>query len=149
MQETKKYFYQPDLTSSIIDWCWTLLILIVGVVVWLEITHFQWISALFILIFLILTFFAIQRRTVTVNSESMTFSRLLQRDFLVVPLKDIRQQRFTKHTMTMTVNGEVMTYTFSHRSIVDLQRTLKNAQQGVKWCFTSYWRCFFLVLINW
>ncbi|WP_102281638.1 EbsA family protein [[Lactobacillus] timonensis] len=132
MQETKKYFYQPDLTSSIIDWCWTLLILIVGVVVWLEITHFQWISALFILIFLILTFFAIQRRTVTVNSESMTFSRLLQRDFLVVPLKDIRQQRFTKHTMTMTVNGEVMTYTFSHRSIVDLQRTLKNAQQGVK-----------------
>lgn len=132
MQETKKYFYQPDLTSSIIDWCWTLLILIVGVVVWLEITHFQWISALFILIFLILTFFAIQRRTVTVNSESMTFSRLLQRDFLVVPLKDIRQPRFTKHTMTMTVNGEVMTYTFSHRSIVDLQRTLKNAQQGVK-----------------
>ncbi|MCI1926373.1 MAG: EbsA family protein [[Lactobacillus] timonensis] len=132
MQETKKYFYQPDLTSSIIDWCWTLLILIVGVVVWLEITHFQWISALLILIFLILTFFAIQRRTVTVNSESMTFSRLLQRDFLVVPLKDIRQPRFTKHTMTMTVNGEVMTYTFSHRSIVDLQRTLKNAQQGVK-----------------
>ena len=132
MQETKKYFYQPDLTSYIIDWCWTLLILIVGVVVWLEITHFQWISALLILIFLILTFFAIQRRTVTVNSESMTFSRLLQRDFLVVPLKDIRQPRFTKHTMTMTVNGEVMTYTFSHRSIVDLQRTLKNAQQGVK-----------------
>lgn len=132
MQETKKYFYQPDLTSSIIDWCWKLLILIVGVVVWLEITHFQWISALLILIFLILTFFAIQRRTVTVNSESMTFSRLLQRDFLVVPLKDIRQPRFTKHTMTMTVNGEVMTYTFSHRSIVDLQRTLKNAQQGVK-----------------
>ena len=132
MQETKKYFYQPDLTSSIIDWCWTLLILIVGVVVWLEITHFQWISALLILIFLILTFFAIQRRTVTVNSESMTFSRLLQRDFLVVPLKDIRQPRFTKHTMTMTVNGEVMTYTFSHRSIVDLQRKIKNAQQGVK-----------------
>ncbi|WP_295747322.1 EbsA family protein [uncultured Limosilactobacillus sp.] len=132
MQETKKYFYQPDLTSSIIDWCWTLLILIAGIVVWLEITHFQWISALLFLIFLILTFFAIQRRTVTVNPQSMTFSRLLQRDFLVVPLKDIRQLRFTKHTMTMTVNGEVMTYTFSHRSIVDLQRTLKNAQQGVQ-----------------
>lgn len=132
MQETKKYFYQPDLTSSIIDWCWTLLILIAGVVVWLEITHFQWITALLFLIFLILTFFAIQRRTVTVTPQSMTFSRLLQRDFLVVPLKDIRQPRFTKHTMTMTVNGEVMTYTFSHRSIVDLQRTLKNAQQGVQ-----------------
>lgn len=130
MQETKKYFYQPDLTSAIIDWCWTLLILIAGLVVWLEITHFQWITALLIAIFLILTFLGIQRRTVAVTPQAMTFSRLMQRDFLVVPLKDIRQPRFTKHTMTMTVNGEVMTYTFSHRSIVDLQRILNNSQQG-------------------
>lgn len=130
MQETKKHFYQPDLTSAIIDWSWTLLILIAGLVVWLEITHFQWISAVLIAIFLILTFFGIQRRTVSVTPQAMTFSRLLQRDFLVVPLKDIRQPHFTKHTMTMTVNGEVMTYTFSHRSIVDLQRILKNSQQG-------------------
>lgn len=130
MQEIKKYFYQPDLTSAIIDWSWTLLILIAGVVVWLEITHLQWISALLIAIFLILTFFGIQRRTVSVTPETMTFSRMLQRDFLVIPIKDIRQPRFTKHTLTMTVNGEVMTYTFAHRSIIDLQRTLQNAQQG-------------------
>lgn len=131
MQETKKYFYQPDLTSAIIDWCWTLLILIAGIVAWLEITHFQWLSALLIAVFLILTFFEIQRRTVVVTAQSMTFSRLLQHDFLVIPLKDIRQPRFTKHTMSMTVNGEVMTYTFSHRSIVSLKRTLQNAQRGV------------------
>ena len=47
MEEETRYFYQPNLTTTIISWCWTFLIFIAGLVVWLEITHFQWITALF------------------------------------------------------------------------------------------------------
>ena len=109
MEEEKRYFYQPDLTSATIQWCWMLLIGIAGVVVWLEITHFNWITALLL------------------TPTKMVFDRMLQNRFLVIPLKDIRQPRFTKHTMTITVNGEVMTFSFSARSIDSLKITLGNA----------------------
>ena len=127
MEEEKRYFYQPDLTSAIIQCCWMRLIGIAGVVVLLEITHFNWITALLLALFIILAVLAIGRRTVLVTPTKMVFDRMLQNRFLVIPLKDIRQPRFTKHTMTITVNGEVMTFSFSARSIDSLKITLGNA----------------------
>ena len=127
MEEEKRYFYQPDPTSAIIQWCWMLLIGIAGVVVWLEITHFNWITALLLALFIILAVLAIGQRTVLVTPTKMVFDRMLQNRFLVIPFKDIRQPRFTKHTMTITVNGEVMTFSFSARSIDSLKITLGNA----------------------
>ena len=91
-----------------------------------EITHFNWITALLLALFIILAVLAIGRRTVLVTPTKMVFDRMLQNRFLVIPLKDIRQPRFTKHTMTITVNGEVMTFSFSARSIDSLKITLGN-----------------------
>ena len=90
MEEEKRYFYQPDLTSAIIQWCWMLLIGIAGVVVWLEITHFNWITALLLALFIILAVLAIGRRAVLVTPTKMVFDRMLQNRFLVIPLKFIR-----------------------------------------------------------
>ncbi|MGM9892107.1 EbsA family protein [Limosilactobacillus sp.] len=125
MEEETRYFYQPDLTGAIISWCWTFLIFIAGLVVWLEITHFQWITAVLFIIFAALVFFEVKRRTVLVTPSKLTFSRLLQKDYLVIPLADIRQPHFTKHTMTMTVNGEVLSFTFSQRTVNRLADLLR------------------------
>ncbi|MCX2187245.1 MULTISPECIES: EbsA family protein [Limosilactobacillus] len=126
MEEETRYFYQPDLTGTIISWCWTFLLFLIGLIVWLEITHFQWVSALFFVAFVILTFLEIKRRTVVITQTKLVFSRLLQRDYLMIPLADIRQPRFTKHTVTMTVNGEVLNFTFSQKAIKRLQLALNN-----------------------
>ncbi|WP_288658691.1 EbsA family protein [uncultured Limosilactobacillus sp.] len=126
MEEETRYFYQPDLTGMIISWCWTFLLFLIGLIVWLEITHFQWVSALFFVAFVILTFLEIKRRTVVITPTKLVFSRLLQRDYLMIPLADIRQPRFTKHTVTMTVNGEVLNFTFSQKAIKRLQLALNN-----------------------
>lgn len=126
MEEEKRFFYQPDLTTATIQWCWLTLIGIAGVVIWLEITHFNWMTAVLLAIYLILAVSAIMRRTVLVTPSKMVFNRMLQKNFMVIPLKDIRQPRFTKHTLTMTVNGEVMTFSFSKRSLASLKITLNN-----------------------
>ena len=126
MEEETRYFYQPDLTGMIISWCWTFLLFLISLIVWLEITHFQWVSALFFVAFVILTFLEIKRRTVVITPTKLVFSRLLQRDYLMIPLADIRQPRFTKHTVTMTVNGEVLNFTFSQKAIKRLQLALNN-----------------------
>lgn len=130
MEEETRYFYQPDLTGTIISWCWTFLLFLAGLIIWLEITHFQWISAVFFVAFAILTFLEIKRRTVLITPTKLVFSRLLQRDYLMIPLADIRQPRFTKHTVTMTVNGEVLNFTFTEKAIKRLQLALKNQMEG-------------------
>lgn len=130
MEEETRYFYQPDLTGTIISWCWTFLLFLAGLIIWLEITHFQWISAVFFVVFAILTFLEIKRRTVLITPTKLVFSRLLQRDYLMIPLADIRQPRFTKHTVTMTVNGEVLNFTFTEKAIKRLQLALKNQMEG-------------------
>ncbi|MBF0601496.1 EbsA family protein [Limosilactobacillus oris] len=129
MEEETRYFYQPDLTRAIISWSWTFLIFVAGLVVWLEITHFQWLTAILFALFAILTFLEIKRRTVLVTPTKLTFSRLLQRDYLVIPLADIRQPHFTKHTVTMTVNGEVLNFTFSNKAVRRLQALIKQQER--------------------
>lgn len=127
VEEEQKYFYQQDPTSAVISWSWTFLILIAGVVVWLEVTHFQWLSAFLLGLAILIGVLAISRRTLTVTKNEMIFNRLLQRHFLVVPIKEIRQPRFTRHTMSITVRGQVMTFTFSRRALVSLRALLRDA----------------------
>lgn len=130
MEEERRYFYQPDLTGTIISWCWTFLFFIAGLVVWLEITHFQWMSALLFAIFIILALLEWRRRTVIVTPTKLIFNRLLQKEYLTVPIADIRQPQFTKYTVTMTVNGEVLNFTFTPKAIRRLKWALQ--QQGAK-----------------
>ena len=124
-EEQTRFFYQPDLTTAIIDWSWTLLVLIIGIIIAFEITHFQWITALFIVIFLILAALQIFRRTVVISPSRFVFNRLLVKEYLSVPVKDIRQPIFTKHTLTITVHGEVMTFSFTQRSLNSIKHFLK------------------------
>ncbi|MCI1975162.1 MAG: EbsA family protein [Limosilactobacillus sp.] len=130
MEEETRYFYQPNLTTTIISWCWTFLIFIAGLVVWLEITHFQWVTALLFLIFIIVTLLGIFRRTVLITPTKMVFSRVLQKDYLIIPLTDVRQPQFTKHTANFTVNGEVFDFAFSNKAIRRLKLALANLQEA-------------------
>ena len=96
-------------------------------VIWLEITHFQWITAAFLVAFFAVAALAVFRRTMTVKKDEIVFNRILQKEYMVVPLDEIRQPRFTRHTLSITVRGEVMTFTFSHRSITSLRAILTDA----------------------
>lgn len=127
LEEQKRYFYQQDPTTAVISWSWTFIILIIGVVIWLEITHFQWITAAFLVVFFAVAALAVFRRTMTVKKDEIVFNRILQKEYMVVPLDEIRQPRFTRHTLSITVRGEVMTFTFSHRSITSLRAILTDA----------------------
>lgn len=127
LEEQKRYFYQQDPTTAVISWSWTFIILIIGVVIWLEITHFQWITAASLVAFFAVAALAVFRRTMTVKKDEIVFNRILQKEYMVVPLDEIRQPRFTRHTLSITVRGEVMTFTFSHRSITSLRAILTDA----------------------
>ena len=127
MEEEKRYFYQPDLTTAIIDWSWTFLILVVGIIIGFEYTHFNWITGILVAIFIVIAGLSIFSRTVKVTPSKLVFSRVLVHNYMSIPMKDIRQPVFTKHTMTITINGEVMTFSFGHRSLVSIQHFMEHS----------------------
>ena len=126
MTEKKKYFYQPDITTAIIAWCWTFLILIIGVVIWLEVTTFNWITAVFLLVFVVISALAIFRRTMIVTEDRLILNRVLQQDYAEIPLSAIKHLYFRKNTAVFTAHGEVMTFSMSRRSIRSLETLLNN-----------------------
>ena len=75
-EERKQYFYQPDMTTAIINWCWVLLILVVGIIIAFEYTYFQWVTATFIGVFLIIAGLSIFRRTLVVTTKLALFMGL-------------------------------------------------------------------------
>ena len=102
----------------------------VGIIIAFEYTYFQWVTATFTDVFLIIAGLSIFRRTLVVTPTKLVFSRVLQGQFMTIPIKDIRQPVFTNHTMTITVHGEVMTFSFSRRSLASLKAFLRAAQEA-------------------
>lgn len=125
-EEQQRYFYQPNPVSAIISWCWTILILLLGIIIWLEITHFQWITAVLFLIFIVLTFFQINRRTLIMTPTTLIFNRMLQQQYLVIPREMLHQLKFTKRTLQFTVNGQTMYFSFTPSTLTTIKQQLTN-----------------------
>ncbi|KRK34304.1 EbsA family protein [Loigolactobacillus bifermentans] len=73
IKKQQQFFYQPDSYTSIITWSWLFVILLMGVVVWLEFTHFQWISGVLFLIAVILAGINLLRRRVQLTTTAIIF----------------------------------------------------------------------------
>lgn len=123
MQE-EKFFYQPNLVNTIIIWSWTTMILLLGIIMWLEITHFQWITAVLFLIFIALTVLQIFRRTLKITPDKLVFSRMLQANYLTIPKSNLEQLRFTNSTLQFTAGGQTFYFTFTPHSLAAIKGIL-------------------------
>lgn len=77
--------YQPMLASSVIVWSWTLLVLMAGIIVWLELLKFKWWFLLIAAVFVALVVAQISLRRVTINHNLIIFSTVFNHSWLVIP----------------------------------------------------------------
>ncbi|MCG0747037.1 pore-forming protein [Lactiplantibacillus plantarum] len=77
--------YQPMLTSSVIVWSWTALVLMAGIILWLEILKFKWWLLVIAALFIALVAIQISLRRVTINHNLIIFSTVLNHSWLVIP----------------------------------------------------------------
>jgi len=77
--------YQPNLLSSLIVWSWTLLVLMIGLIWWLEVLTFQWPLVLIAVIFVALVVVQISLRRVSIDRNLLIFSTVFNRSWLVIP----------------------------------------------------------------
>lgn len=86
MNNSKHTFkYQPNLVSSLIVWSWTLLILMIGIIIWLEVMKFKWPFLVLGLVFVALVAVQIGMRRVSIDRNLLIFSTVLNRSWLVIP----------------------------------------------------------------
>ncbi|RDG28428.1 hypothetical protein DQM20_00045 [Lactiplantibacillus plantarum] len=77
--------YQPMLASSLIVWSWTALVLMAGIILWLEILKFKWWLLVIAALFIALVAIQISLRRVTINHNLIIFSTVLNHSWLVIP----------------------------------------------------------------
>ena len=77
--------YQPNLVSSLIVWSWTLLILMIGLIYWLEVMKFKWAFVIIGVLFVALVTVQLNMRRVSIDRNLMIFSTVLNRSWLVIP----------------------------------------------------------------
>ncbi|MFC6181218.1 EbsA family protein [Lactiplantibacillus daowaiensis] len=86
MSNSKHTFkYQPNLLSSLTVWSWTLLVLMIGIIWWLEVLTFKWQFVLIGLLFIVLVAVQITARRVSIDRNLMIFSSVFNRSWLVIP----------------------------------------------------------------
>ncbi|APP11472.1 hypothetical protein BSG92_03200 [Lactiplantibacillus plantarum subsp. plantarum] len=77
--------YQPMLALSVIVWSWTALVLMAGIILWLEILKFKWWLLVIAALFIALVAIQISLRRVTINHNLIIFSTVLNHSWLVIP----------------------------------------------------------------
>ncbi|MEE6692756.1 EbsA family protein [Lactiplantibacillus plantarum] len=77
--------YQPMLASSVIVWSWTALVLMAGIILWLEILKFKWWLLVIAALFIALVAIQISLRRVIINHNLIIFSTVLNHSWLVIP----------------------------------------------------------------
>ncbi|MFC6294066.1 EbsA family protein [Lactiplantibacillus daoliensis] len=117
MNNSKHTFkYQPNLASSLIVWSWTCLILMVGLIWWLEILKFQWPLLLIVALFIFVSGIQIVLRRVTVDRNLMIFSTVLNRSWLVIPRDQLEAITAVRGGIEVRIDGNDYRFLMAKKS---------------------------------
>lgn len=125
------FYYQPAFLASISSWSWTLLVLIMGVIFWLEVTHFNWIAAAFFIGFIIICGVQYFTRSMLVQADKLVVNRSLQKSWLVMNVADIQTMKLTKFGISFMFNSDQYSFYLSKKNREYLFQTLKDKRAGI------------------
>ncbi|USS89658.1 EbsA family protein [Fructilactobacillus cliffordii] len=127
--QKRKFLYQPQPTTSIICWSWTLIVLLVGVIIWLEITQFQNITFMFFLAFVALTWIQIYFRKMLVWSDTIEIRQVLNPFGKKISLQSISRVRAQRNSIAFNAGGRRYKFLLPANSVIELEELLTKDRQ--------------------
>ncbi|USS86662.1 EbsA family protein [Fructilactobacillus cliffordii] len=127
--QKRKFLYQPQPTTSIICWSWTLIVLLVGVIIWLEITQFQNITFMFFLVFVALTWIQIYFRKMLVWSDTIEIRQVLNPFGKKISLQSISRVRAQRNSIAFNAGGRRYKFLLPANSVIELEELLTKDRQ--------------------
>ncbi|AVK63008.1 hypothetical protein C5Z26_02210 [Lactobacillus sp. CBA3606] len=117
MNNSKHTFkYQPNLSSSLIVWSWTLVILMGTIIWWLETLKFKWPFVLLGLIFIAVCAVQISLRRVSIDRNLMIFSTVLNRSWLVIPRDQLESVTKVRGGIEVKIDGNAYRFLMAKKS---------------------------------
>lgn len=130
MESSKsRFYYQPAFLASISSWSWTLLILIMGVIFWLEVTHFNWITALFFVLFIVVILVQTLTRTIFIQNKQLIINRTLQKNWLVINIDALSSIRETKIGIEFIYNSGTRRFCLTKKQRKAILQIINKSQQ--------------------
>ncbi|KRK36590.1 EbsA family protein [Levilactobacillus parabrevis] len=128
--QERRFLYQPNPVSSIINWSWTLMVLMVGAIFWLEVTHFNWWTLGFFVAFAILCWVEVHYRNITMANGVLTVSTVLNHRHLVIPLAHVSAVRVSRYRMGIVAQGKIYQFLLPRNSAIELAGLIQAAMPG-------------------
>ncbi|GAJ26140.1 pore-forming protein [Liquorilactobacillus sucicola DSM 21376 = JCM 15457] len=106
----EKFFYQPDFPTTIICWSYTFIILLLGFILWLEITFFQVWTLLALLVFLAVAALQIVLRKVELTQDELILHTVIPQNAKKFRLNDI--ENVSRKRAKLSIQTKYQTYSF-------------------------------------
>lgn len=126
--QKRKFLYQPQLSTSCICWSWTLIVMLIGIIVWLEITTFQSTTLIIFLFFIFLTWIQIYYRKILINNHEIKICSVLHplgKTFANQKISDVVSKR---NSISFKINGKVYKFIVPSNSAIELSEILANSE---------------------
>lgn len=104
----QKFFYQPDLPTMVTCWSYTLIILLISILLWLEITVFQVWTVLVFLLFLIVSGVQLHFRQVELTDQQLILRTVIPQNTKKLELTGL--QVIKKKHGQLVLNGKYQSY---------------------------------------
>ncbi|USS92714.1 EbsA family protein [Fructilactobacillus ixorae] len=127
--QKRKFLYQPQPTTSVICWSWTVIVLLVGVIIWLEITQFQNITLAFFLAFAGLTWIQIYFRKLLVWSDTIEIRQVLNPFGKQLSLQSISRVQAHRNSIAFNAGGRRYKFLLPANSVIELQELLVQSEK--------------------
>lgn len=128
MNNTKRTFkYQPKPVSSLIVWSWTGLILMLGIIYWLEILKFNWLLVAIVLVFILAVTLQVGLRRVSIDRNLLIFSTVFNRSWLVIPRDQLESIRPVRGGIKVKIDKNEYQFLMTKKSRESLIEIAQNA----------------------
>ncbi|MGQ4558927.1 EbsA family protein [Levilactobacillus hammesii] len=129
--QERRFLYQPNPVSSIICWSWTLMVLMLGAIFWLEVTHFNWWTLGLFALFALLCWVEVHYRNITMANGVLTVSTVLNHRHLVIPLAHVSGVHISRYRMGIVAQGKIYQFLLPRNSAIELASLIQAAAPNV------------------
>lgn len=126
--QKRKFLYQPQLLNSCICWSWTLIVLLIGIIVWLEITTFQTTTLLIFIVFAFLTWIQVYFRKLFITKKEIKICSVFHPFGKTFYLKSVSDFNSKRNSISFNIGGKQYKFLVPSNSAIELSEILNKSE---------------------
>lgn len=107
------------------------MVLMLGAIFWLEVTHFNWWTLGLFAAFALLCWIEVHYRNITMANGVLTVSTVLNHHHLVIPLTHVSSVHVSRYRLGLVAQGKIYQFLLPRNSAIELAGLIQAAMPDV------------------